>query len=420
MQNPVNSAARHVVLVASWSDCPPVGALYIANALEQAGYKIRLCNVTDEISVAIREVDPLFVAFSVHTTPAIAQMVSQSELVKRNFDIPVVWGGPHATFTTEQCIATGCVDHIVCGDGEDFIVDLVGSLASTGTFDTVCGSWDYVVELDRFRPAWHLMDLTAFIYPGSMSVHVATDLDLESIRVFKYHITSRGCKYRCSFCYNSFVPRRQWNCHSVDWVKEQVLFFQRELGIDGIEFWDDMFFGDIDRGALLIEFLASQGMKFVCEARADMVDAPFAKWLKDSGCLQLYIGGESGSDFVLRDLISKGINVSDILAAANATHSQGLPTRYHFMYGIPGESREDVLLTLELMEKLRQFSNVSVNRLKLYTPVPGTTSYTKALELGFIAPSSTVGWMNIHRSSDPSMLPWVNFEIAELISESRS
>lgn len=404
-----------IVLVASWSDCPPVGALYIADALEQASYRVCLCNVTDEILATIREVDPLFVAFSVHTTPAIAQMVSQSELVKREFNIPVVWGGPHPTFTTEQCLAGNYIDYIILGDGEDFIVDLARSLEHLGTFSQVRGSWNYTVELDRFRPAWHLVDLNKFIYPGSQSVHVEINSDLDSFRIFKYHITSRGCPFNCTFCYNSFKPKRRWNCHSVEWVKEQALFFQTELGVDGIEYWDDMFFADMVRAASIVEFLASRGMRFVCEARASMVDVPFAKWLKDSGCLQLYIGGESGSDFVLHNLIHKGISVSDILASARATNICGLPARYHFMFGIPGERNEDTLKTLELMEQLRRFPTVSVNAPKLYTPVPGTAGYVKALELGFTVPSDTAGWKDIHRRSDPSLLPWVDTEIAELV-----
>ena len=268
-----------IVLIASWSDCPPVGALFIADALEQAGYKVHLCNVTDEISDIVRAVEPLCVAFSVHTTPAIADMVYWSRSIKRDYDVPIVWGGPHSTFTTDQCLAEGYIDHIILGDGEDFGVDLARALDLTGTFETVYGSWDYTVALDRFRPAWHLVDLSNFIYPGSSSVHVKTDLALESLRIFKYAITSRGCLFKCSFCYNSFEPKRRWNGHSVEWVKDQILFLQREAGATGIEFWDDMFFGDMDRGTLIVEFLASQGMAFVCEIRADMIDKPFARFL---------------------------------------------------------------------------------------------------------------------------------------------
>lgn len=409
---------KQILLATDWSDYPPIGLLYVANALEQAGYTIRLCSA-DEASIAdiLWRTDPLVAGFSVYTRPSIESIVASSEIVKQ-FDVPVMWGGLHPTFKSGQCLQEPYVDCVMVGDGEPFIVGAVDDIAE-GTFSDVYGQWDTIIDLDSYGPSWHLVDLPSFVYDGFHSVRGSTDVNLGSLRIFYYLITSRACLFDCGFCYNSIRPKKRWNCHSVDWVKAQVLFLKNTLKINGIGFWDDLFFGDLDRGIAIIEFLVEHDIKFLCEARPSMLDASFVKWLKQSGCLQVFVGGESGSGRTLA-LMNKQQKVADILSAAEATSLHNLPARFSFIYGYPGETYDDALQTATLIGKLKRFSNISISGPKLYTPVPGTASYKKALELGFNEPDNTLGWKDIHRRSDHSLLPWVDTRIWELVHAGQS
>ena len=406
---------KKVILVTNKTDYPPIGPLYIADALEQAGFEVFICGSSEsntDFLKLVLEVNPLFVGFSAFTWPTISDMVDKSKLIKRNFSsIPVVWGALHPTFMADPCLVEEYIDYIILGEGEVSIVEFAKDLAeNSNLLDKCYGGWNLLPDLDNFKPAWHLINLRDFIFDSSHSVRGDTNSSSKASRIFYYLVTSRGCLYDCTFCYNSVRPKKPWRGHSFDWVKEQVLFLKREVNIDCVGFWDDLFFGDRERAIKIVEFLAENNIKFLCEDRADRLDDNFAKWLKDKGCLQIFIGAESGSDRVLR-LMRKRITAADIRRAAEITNRYRLPARFAFIYGFPGEAFEDMLQTKRLIEEISRYPNVSISGPKLYTPVPGAQSYNVALQFGFPEPSTTEEWKNIHRSSDLKYLPWFEKEL---------
>jgi anaerobic magnesium-protoporphyrin IX monomethyl ester cyclase len=180
--------------------------------------------------------------------------------------------------------------------------------------------------------------------------------------------------------------------------------------VDGIGFWDDYFLADMNRAMEILKFLKKNDIAFLCESRADVLTKEFSKILKDHGCLQVFVGGESGSQRVL-DIIKKDIHVEDILNAAKNTEEAGLPMRVSFMYGIPGENVEDMMKTKSVILKLLEYHHLSISGPKIYTPYPGTPLYDESLKRGFVPPASTLGWKDIHRSVNVDLLPWFKKEL---------
>src|SRR3989338_7018049 len=85
----------------------PVGSLYIANALEQAGYTVNFIDSrlpAGDVVKIVNETKPLFVAQSVFTTPTIHKVVEIAEAIKQDTDVPIVCGGVHPTILAEQCL----------------------------------------------------------------------------------------------------------------------------------------------------------------------------------------------------------------------------------------------------------------------------------------------------------------------------
>ncbi|NIM55129.1 MAG: hypothetical protein GTO15_10985, partial [Pseudomonas stutzeri] len=260
------------MLVAPRTDYPPVGLLYVADALEQAGYGVHLFKSDMEhcefISTLL-ELDPLFVGFSVHTYPSLTEMIVLSKLT-HNLGYKVVWGGNHPTCLPAECYAEEYIDEVVIGDAETQIFSMARSIANNAPYwrnDLSC-----VTDLDAYKPAWHLVKLENYLYPASHSVRGGGD---GAQRIFYYLMTSRGCPYSCAFCYNSRLPKQPWRAHSAAWVMDQVAYLKRELDIDGIGFWDDFFLGDRRRAVAILGYLKAQGIRFLCEARASDLDAHF-------------------------------------------------------------------------------------------------------------------------------------------------
>jgi anaerobic magnesium-protoporphyrin IX monomethyl ester cyclase len=404
---------KNVALVAGKTDYPPMGALYIADALEQAGFTVRLHESSENngnFLRSVKESNPLFVGFSVHTWPIIVDMVDKSKLIKENLDVPVVWGGIHPTFVPEGCLAESFIDYIVMGDGEVEVVRLAEDLLDGTNLDNRRRHGATLLDLDNYRPAWHLVRLRECLFDASHSVRGNNTQNSGAERIFYYLMSSRGCPFNCTFCYNSHRPKQPWRGHSAGWVKEQVLFLKKNLDIDGVGFWDDFFLGDRRRAVEIIEFLHGQGIKFLCEARATDLNDEFTSWLKKMGCLQIFVGAESGSNRVL-EMINKKTTVEDIIRAAEVTHKYNLPARFSFIYGFPGETIEEMFQTKALVERLLGCSNVSISGPKLLTPYPGSLIYEQVLDNGFVVPADTAEWANINRFTDLKYLPWLAEEL---------
>jgi anaerobic magnesium-protoporphyrin IX monomethyl ester cyclase len=394
------------MLIAPRTDYPPVGALYVADALEQAGYDVHLFKSDVEhceFLSTLLELDPLFVGFSVHTYPSLVEMISLSKLA-HNLGYKVVWGGNHPTCLHDECLKQDYIDYVVVEEAETQVVYLAQAIANNAPWRDIL---KFSTDLDRYKPAWHLVKLDNYLYPAAHSVRGGGD---GAARIFYYLMTSRGCPYSCAFCYNSRTPKQPWRAHSAAWVTDQVAYLKRELDIDGVGFWDDFFLGDRKRAVAIIAYLKAQGIKFLCEARASDLDGHFVRWLKEMGCLQLFIGAESGSNRVL-GMIDKRITADDILHAAELTRKHGLPARFSFIYGFPGEDFDEIMQTKALVETLRSYPNVSISGPKLYTPYPGTALYRSAIEHGFKPPDDMSGWAGVNRSSDLEYLPWLKREL---------
>jgi len=348
-----------------------MGALYLADALEKAGYSVHLRESSEQngnILRFIKSADPVLVGFSVHTWPTIVDLVDKSKMImiKEYTDIPVVWGGIHPTFVPEQCLEESFIDYIVVGEGEVEVVRLAEDLVAGENLGLRRRQSSSMVELDNYRPAWHLLRLREYLFDASHSVRGNNTQNSGAERIFYYIMSSRGCPFNYTFCYNSHKDQLPWRSHSADWVREQVIFLKQRLNIDGIGCWDDFFLGNRRRAVEIIEFLHEVGVEFICEARATDLDEEFTAWLKEMGCLQVFI----------------------------------LPARLSFIYGFPGETIDEMLQTKALANHLSKNSNVSISGPKLLISHPGSMIYDQAIDYGFVVPSSTAEWANIDRYTD--------------------
>ena len=127
--------------------------------------------------------------------------------------------------------------------------------------------------------------------------------------------------------------------------------------------------------------------------------ADFLKKLYSHGFREFYVGCESGSDRILK-LIKKDITVDQILKANRILKDSGIRPIYSFIAGFPGETREDIRKTLNLMMKLiRENPSASLTQLKVFTPFPGTELFNTCLKHGLKPPKTFEEWSNFGYSS---------------------
>jgi anaerobic magnesium-protoporphyrin IX monomethyl ester cyclase len=351
---------------------PPFGILYLADALEKAGFTVRLVHEigTDADIQALVELvsieRPLFVGFSTLTGPPIVPTMRASMAIKEVLPVLVVWGGLHPTMLPEQTLMNDYIDLVVVGEGERTTVELAEVLRQHGMeteeLSKVAGlafksngkvvrtaQRPFIRELDDLHPAWRHLDVNRYFCSGQ---HFYTDVGSqfrgEKIAAV---LTSRGCPWRCGFCYNQFVNKRTFRAQSAQKVISDIQNYKERYGITAIVFEDDYFFASKSRA---LEIIRHIGVPWTSTIRAHDVTRwgdDFIKELSQHNCAELRIGAESGSPRVL-DLMEKDITVDHIKTAARLCLKHDVNVSMGFMVGIPGETWFDVLKTLELMDEL--------------------------------------------------------------------
>jgi radical SAM superfamily enzyme YgiQ (UPF0313 family) len=157
-------------------------------------------------------------------------------------------------------------------------------------------------------------------------------------------------------------------------------------GYREIKFIDDTLAADYDRAMRIAGEIKRRGLDFTWFASAcvNQVDKPLLQAFKDAGCWAILFGAESG---VQKDLnaIKKGITLDQIRRAVKAAKEAGITVYTPFLFGIPGQTFEDGLKTIEFACEL----NPDIANFHAITPFPGSELYDNLEKYGTMSDDLT-------------------------------
>ena len=203
-----------------------------------------------------------------------------------------------------------------------------------------------------------------------------------------YISTSRGCIYNCAFCgaskfMNPHIAVRERSVLSIKNELDQILINHPQ--VQTIRILDDLFlknklsviksyeiFNDFD-----LTWRAMAHILSVCSLTSEEIIH-----LKKSGCRELFIGIESGSEKILK-MIHKVDNIFLIRKTVCRLMDVGINIKGFFILGFPNESYDDMLRTLELASFLKQYSYNAKGSFRTsvfqFRPYEGTELYNKLM-----------------------------------------
>jgi radical SAM superfamily enzyme YgiQ (UPF0313 family) len=376
----------------------PFGLMSIASSLRNAGYRPMVVNLNLEpiqiLKNYLSNPDLLYIGFSVFTGPMIKDVLELSRKIRQvSPRVSLVWGGPHPTIMPELTAAHSLVDVVCRGEGEQSAValakaysehtDLKGIPGITFKRDGEIISTEKSVQDDRGGATFAMdlgsIDLKPYIFRNRG----------KKCAVF---ISSRGCPFRCSFCWNVSFLNRKYRGWKVETVQQEL----QPLLSGGVEkiLLLDSFVGPISRVRALGQFFQNQGIEWAIEdgCRVDLHgNEEFFQTVVGTGCTHITFGAESGSQRIL-DMMQKDITVEDILRSATARKSFPLGARYQWMVGVPGETESDVMLTVKLIDQICRINPLSGHSMDVYAPYPGNPMYNMTCEAGWHPPKDLQAW----------------------------
>ena len=394
---------------------PPQGTLYAAAYMRERGYLVALFDAmlaesTQEWAASLKQVRPKYAVlfednFNYLSKMSLLRMRDAAfemiGMAKAQGCIVIVTGAD-MTDHAEQYLAHGA-DYVLMGEGEETLGELVDYLAKTQSVDETdlykIQGLAYLHEGRTVKtPARPVIrDLNALPFP-------AWDLvDREKYRrVWMEHhgyysmnlVTTRGCPFHCNWCAKP-IWGQKYNVRSAASVVDEMAWLKENFNPDHIWFMDDIM-GIQDRWieefADLLE-ARQLHIPFKSLNRVDLLlRGKTIPALARAGAKIVWVGAESGSQKIL-DAMDKGTQVTQIYEATKQLHAHGVKVAFFLQFGYPGETREDIELTLKMVRDLMPDDiGISVSY-----PLPGTPFYENVKhELG-----ERVNWMD---SADLAML----------------
>ncbi|MDJ0788321.1 MAG: radical SAM protein [Myxococcota bacterium] len=340
---------------------------------------------------------PLLLGITCYTGPMITDALEAAAMARRvDPEAPIVWGGVHVGLQPEHSAQHPLVDIVVRGEGEISLLELSHALAKGTPLEDVPGIGYMDEGVYRETPAAEYIDTSTAPEIPYHVVDVEDYMPLYEGRRSLYMESSRGCPYACTYCYNVFFNKRRWRPQSPERVLERVRYLKEEFGVEDVYFTDDDFFINAKRSRAIVEGLLDidvtwqvQGSDIICISK---MDDDFLQLLKDSGFRRFTIGIETGSPR-MRKIMRKEGSVELIKETLTRLEKFGFIVFGSFISNTPGETREDIRQSVDLMQTLHKVnSNFRNSPVYHYTPFPGTPMFKQAVEDGFVPPKTMEEW----------------------------
>ena len=199
-------------------------------------------------------------------------------------------------------------------------------------------------------------------------------------------ITSRGCPYQCSYCFNH-AYNRLYNTsgrvrrRSVDNVIQEIQQLKQEFPLKMVIFQDDTFILD---KPWLQEFSGKYkkevGVPFRCMVHPAHIDAQAVALLKEAGCTMVGMGIECADEFYLQKILKRNLTLEQIYQAAQMIRKQSISLRTHNLLGLPGAGWDVELKTIQANIRCRP----ALARASVASFYPRTDMYDLARQQGLV------------------------------------
>ncbi len=378
----------------------PMGLLYVAQALRKIDIDVSMLHLGVDTIGDLKLDDYLFVGISMLTGEIISNGLEVARIIKGyDPDIPVVLGGVHPSLLPEESLGNPLVDIVVIGEGEKTAQELALCLMGDGKLSGIKGiAWKENGKV-AINPKRELLDMDEIEFDVPYEL---LGRHFYSSSTMPVH-TSRGCPYRCGFCYNPVLNKRRYRYKSAERVIAEIEYLHGKYGVHNFNFdYEDEFFVDPKRAYGIFKAVIDKGLKINWSAfcRFNTFDRAIERFgddftdvLKKSGCYYLSFGAESGSQRLLDDVIEKDIKVEQIVRTIDRMKRAGIMHRVSFICCFPTETEEDLGHTFDCMERISKGNRKIVLGIFKLVPLPCTKIYdTLKKDFGFRSPSSLEEW----------------------------
>jgi hypothetical protein len=317
------------------------------------------CNTPhNEIVSEIENHKPDIVGFSLYLwNRKIAEDISR-DLKLKHPGVIIIAGGPDAEANYRRLIDDAAFDLVVPGEGEELLPGIIEKLKRGDTLSAI---------RESMMPA-PVEDLGLLPSP-----YLTGQFDLVEHRAVLWEL-SRGCPFRCTFCYES-RGRPGVRFFPLETIREELLLFGKS-GTDQVFVLDPTFNFDKKRAKEILKLIAlhTPDIHFSIEIRAEMLDDEMAELFSRITC-SLQIGIQSVIPSVLRN-VNRTLNKRIFAEKVALLNDRSVVYGFDLIYGLPGDSFDG------FMKSFNYALSLAPNHLDIFplTILPGTRLHEEAAD----------------------------------------
>lgn len=331
-------------------------------------------------------------------------------------NIKTIVGGATPTVAPDEVIKEKCVDMLCIGEAEEAFPELCNKLDTHEDITHIANIWIKKGDTIYRNPIRDLQDLNEILAPD-MSIfdyrHFMRPLGGKVYRMGTVMWT-RGCAYHCKYCANSAFVNIYKGKGSFYRIKDPKIFvgelkkFKEDFNLNFLFFVDDIF--PLHKPEILFEF---------CTLYREQVDVPFSinlhpllireeplKQVVDAGCVNICVGLESGSYEIRSEILGRTYTDDQIIKVFKFAKDNGIRSSSFNMIGMPHETREDIMKTIELNKKAGPNSAT----LTYFHPYRGSALLDLCLKERLFDPSREDEEENIYRTESRLNMPQISKE----------
>ncbi len=389
----------HITFV--YPDFESLGVEYLMSSCAAAEHDVHFVFYEAEdtyLGISKREIDfsaiadeiiatkPDIVAFSCVTDNFRYQLQCARMLKKMQKGIQTIFGGIHPTSVPEKTLQNPCVDSVAIGEAEVSLVEFINACSGNGGFTLP----DHPIQGILFKRNGDVVgnkvegplpDLNELPFPDKKPFFAALRDSLHEYRI----ITSRGCPYQCSYCFNAYIHQMRGKKiirrRSISNVIAELIRAKNSFAMKYIIFVDDSFTTDKN---WIREFgkryKEEIGLPFACVANPEYINEEVAEILAYAGCINVQIGIQTLSEKLSEEVLDRKNDNEKIKRAILSLKRHHIMVQADHILGIPGDTIENQEQCVGFYNKYRP-NLISIFWLTYY---PKTTILDTALQAGII------------------------------------
>ena len=316
----------------------------------------------EKFKTRIEQGNPDVVGISCLFSSQIQDSIALCKIAKSvNPQIYTVIGGVHPSFLARSLMEKHQeIDFILLSESDDSFPELIKNISQPELIDGLAYKRNQDVVINPKSRFIQNLDQLPFpardLFPIEKYFEINRPMSTSHNLFYPYHrrnlslITSRGCPYSCVTCSSSHYWGYQYRFRSVQNVIEELIFLKEKYRIEEIQFIDDNLTANKNRAKSLFKAMIDLKLNLKWTVpngiQINTLDDEMLELMKESGCYEVFLPVESGSQEVLDQIIRKPLNLKTLTPIVRKVKSLGMRTIGFFIIGFPSETKEQIQTTL--------------------------------------------------------------------------